>query len=255
MSNKKKNLTREEKIMMRRRKRAKRNIILIILFIILIIAFLGSPIFVIKNIEISGENKVNSSNLISKLNLINNENIILVSKKEVLEKADNPYILDIKLKKKLPSTLEIEIKEKSEDYIAEKDGKDFYITKDGEILGEAKNSDTYKIVVKGINSDLENEKFLSKDEENEIQNFENIKQYFSEINLLDKIDNIDISKKDDMIISVKSENKIIHIGDTNNMEEKILYIDSILKDTKDLSGEIFVNMDLKSKNPYFRENV
>lgn len=39
------------------------------------------------------------------------------------------------------------------------------------------------------------------------------------------------------------------------LEERILWVKTILNETKDLQGEIFVNMNLNSDRPFFRERV
>ncbi len=55
---------------------------------------------------------------------------------------------------------------------------------------------------------------------------------------------------------IRQEKKIIHLGDATNLTNKMLYVLSILEDTKGKEGEIFVNGDLNNKFlPYFREKV
>lgn len=66
-----------------------------------------------------------------------------------------------------------------------------------------------------------------------------------------KITNIDMEDKEDFLISMESENKLIHFGDSKNISNKFINIDAVLKDTVEQKGEIFVK-DLN--RVFFREN-
>lgn len=69
---------------------------------------------------------------------------------------------------------------------------------------------------------------------------------------LDKIiTNINIEDEKDYLITIESENKIIHFGNSNNVNDKFINIEAILKDTVGQKGEIFVK-DLNKV--FFRED-
>ena len=60
----------------------------------------------------------------------------------------------------------------------------------------------------------------------------------------------------DIILKCEKEKKKVHIGDTSNLSNKMLYVQSIIEKEKDKEGDIFVNGDLNNGfNPYFREKV
>ncbi len=65
------------------------------------------------------------------------------------------------------------------------------------------------------------------------------------------ITNIDIEDENDFLLTMESENKIIHFGSSNNINDKFININAVLKDTEGQKGEIFVK-DLK--RVYFRED-
>ena len=73
--------------------------------------------------------------------------------------------------------------------------------------------------------------------------------------IFDKITGIDIRNKSDYEIEMENEQKTAHLGDCSMLEERILWVKTILNETKDLQGEIFVNMNLNSDRPFFRERV
>ena len=56
-------------------------------------------------------------------------------------------------------------------------------------------------------------------------------------------------------IVFESEQKVAYLGDDTDLNTKILSIKSILEKEKDIAGEIFVNMDLKTNYPTFRQSV
>ena len=71
-----------------------------------------------------------------------------------------------------------------------------------------------------------------------------------------KVTSIDITNKNEYSIYLEQEKKTIHLGDSSNLSNKMLYVVAILEQEKDKEGEIFVNGDLNNKfQPYFREKV
>lgn len=66
-----------------------------------------------------------------------------------------------------------------------------------------------------------------------------------------KITNINIENGRDFLITMESENKLIHFGDSSNINDKFININAVLKDTVGQKGEIFVK-DLNKV--FFRED-
>ena len=66
-----------------------------------------------------------------------------------------------------------------------------------------------------------------------------------------KISDINIENERDFLITMESENKLIHFGDSSNVNDKFINIDAVLKDTVGQKGEIFVK-DLNKV--FFRED-
>ena len=69
------------------------------------------------------------------------------------------------------------------------------------------------------------------------------------------ITSINIKDNNDFTMYIESAKKTVHIGDKSNLDTKLLYIKAILEREQGKEGEIFVNVDLNKKNPYFSENV
>ena len=54
---------------------------------------------------------------------------------------------------------------------------------------------------------------------------------------------------------MEEEDKTVHLGDCSMLDERILWVKTILKKEQGVPGEIFVNMNLNIENPFFRERV
>ena len=67
-----------------------------------------------------------------------------------------------------------------------------------------------------------------------------------------KITNINIENEKDFLVTMETENKIIHLGDSSNINDKFIMLKAVLIDTVEQKGEIFVK-DLNKV--FFRENV
>ena len=54
---------------------------------------------------------------------------------------------------------------------------------------------------------------------------------------------------------LEEEQKTVYLGDCTNLDTRMLFVKTILEKEKNNAGEIFVNMNLNEKNPFFREKV
>ncbi len=109
----------ERKRVVRQRKREKRRRILIRLLGLCVILgaiflFLRSSYFAIKDIKVEGMNYYTGSEVISMSGAEQGRNLIFdAGKKEIIENlSSNPYFKSVKVKRKLPSTLLIQVEER-----------------------------------------------------------------------------------------------------------------------------------------------
>ena len=85
-----------------------------------------------------------------------------------------------------------------------------------------------------------------------------INLYTSFLTFLDYIaeyKTIRIENQNEYSLYMESEKKTVHIGSISNLDTKMLYLQVMLEKEKDNEGEIFLNIDFKTKNPYFKEKV
>lgn len=253
-----------------RNKRKKEKRIRRIKIVIEIIIFLGaiagssifamtSPIFNIKDIKVSNNQIVSSEEIISLSELKSEENIFKFNKNITKDKIkENAYIDTIKIHRKLPSTLEIEVTEREPKFSVEHLGKYAYISTQGYILEISEDSKGL-VIIQGVTTEEEDVvagKRLNNHDLVALETVIKIMYIIKENNLEGKVNTIDISDKNDYILYMSEEKKRIHLGDNSNLGNKMLYAISIMEKEKNNEGDIYVNGDLNNKfRSYFRQKV
>ena len=245
------------------KKKKGKGIVKFILFIILIlgiIAFLKSPFFTLQKINVKGNNKVKSSEIIklSKLEINKNmfqKNLLFLNKN--LKK--NPYIKNASLKIVSSSEIELDIEERDEKYYISASNKFYTIDNSGMILKESITEPTNLIKLSIFKTELVNIKVGEKLNESDIKDIEDIsniiKNYIYTIKSDIEISEAYYNEKIGYVINLSQEKKVVYLGDKNKMETKILYLKKIIEQEKGIEGEIFLNKDFKDKFPVFREKV
>lgn len=98
-----------------RKKRLLKRIIILIVFIIIggIIFATKTNYFLINSIELEGDHLVTGEYVQSNTENLNGNNIFFIKKNDIMKKLrENPYIDTVKITKKLPKTLKINVTEK-----------------------------------------------------------------------------------------------------------------------------------------------
>ena len=252
-----KNLSPKELRKRKARKIAIKYSFVFVLFIFAVILFLLSPVFYIKNIEVEGNSKISSEQIKALLQINSTTNIFEESNNKVNAKLkENKYIEKADVRRILPSTLKVNVVEREVEYLLEYANSYAYTDKNGNILEVSANPVEGKVKIIGYSTKSLNEQ--EKLDESDIEKLNNVKsilQSAEQFEIRNKITSINIADQDDYQIYIELEKKIVHLGDTNNLDTKMIYIKAILEKEKGNDGEIFVNMDLNKKQPYFRQNV
>ena len=267
-NNKKKQDGMKKEFAKKQRKRDKRlkrikfflKLILLIGVISGIIAFATcSPIFNIQNIEVTNNKQLSPETIISLSELSVGQNIFKFWKNDVENKIkSNAYIESVELKRVFPNKLQINIQEREPKFSVPVLGEYAYINTQGYILEITQNQLNLPIIT-GISTKEEEIKPGNRLNNKDLTELEIILKIISAMkeNQLDKeVTSIDISNKNDYIIYMQNEKKKIHLGDSSNLSNKMLYVIAIINEEKGKEGEIFANGDLNQKfKVYFREKV
>ena len=259
---KRKQLTKQE---IKRKKRNKKIKFFLKLFVFIslitgaIIFALTSPIFNIREIKVFNNSQVPADTIISLSGLKIDENIFKFYNGNVINKIkENSYIEDVKVHRKLPNTVEIDIEERIAQYSVEYMGKYAYINTQGYILEISEDSKGYPII-QGITTaegDVTSGNRLNNEDLSRVEDVIKIMSSAKENGLDVKITTIDISNKNEYSIYLEEEKKKVYLGDNTNLSNKMLYVVAIIEQEKEREGDIFVNGDLNNKfQPYFREKV
>ena len=220
---------------------------------------LTSPIFNIKDIKVLNNTLVSSETIVSLSELKPGQNIFKFLNTQVSEKLkQNPYIEEVKIHRKLPATIEIDVTERQPKFSVDFMGKFAYIDDQGYILEISEDSKGLPIMI-GVETPEEEINAGGRLNNEDLEKLEDVLEiYFAfEANgLASKITSIDISSKNEYSIYLGEEQKTIHIGDNTNLNSKLTYILAILEHEKGKAGDIYVNGDFNNKfQPYFREKV
>lgn len=259
--NAKKKLTKQQQIAIKKKK----AILKIVKVLTLIIVIIGvsiyvalSPLFNIKEINVTGNSKLSKEEIISLSELKTDENTFKVSKKNIKNKVKaNAYIENVKIRRKLPDKVEIIVVERVATYMIPFANSYIYINNQGYML-EITSQKAEMPAIVGISTPEEElhegQRLISED----LVKLGEVLQIMESANaneLVDLITKIDISNRQDYILTLEKEKKAIHLGDVSNLSTKMAYVKKILNDEKGVEGEILVNTDLTNKGAVFREKV
>ena len=234
--------------------------IILLLLIGTINFIITTPMFNIKNINISGIEHLTEEQVISLSELNKNENLFKNSKSKITSNIkQTPYVESVMIKRTLPDTIDIQIKERKRSYILKFVNGYVYIDTQGYIL-EISEEKLELPIISGYKTEEEKITEGSRLNTEDLENLNNVLKITNSLGEIDVpkeiITNIDISNKEDYTVYLENEKKTIHFGDASNLSNKILYVKAMIDSEKDIEGEIFVNGDLNNKfRPFFREKV
>lgn len=250
----------------RRRKRRNRKIKFVLKSIFFIGIIVGgitfamtSPIFNVEKIDVANNSQVSDETIISLSELKLEENIFKYRTLDVIKKIkENPYIENVKVHRKIPNKIEIDIEERVPRYSVDFMGKYAYINTQGyllEISDDSKGLPIIQGIVTKEDQIVPNNRLCNEDLE-KLEDVIKIMSVAKENDLDTKVTSIDISDKNEYSIYLDEEKKRVHLGNNSNLNNKMLYVVAIIEQEKGKEGDIYANGDLNNKfQVYFREKV
>ncbi len=254
----KKRLTAKQIKKRQKIKRVTTYLFVAVLVIAAIALFLLSPIFNISKIEVKGNSQVSSNEIISLSRIEKGMNLFSINKREIVQSVkENPFIESVNIKRNLPNGILITVTERNIDFLLEFGGSYAYIDKQGYILQISSENISDKQKIAGYKTLEENIKpgnRLCEEDLDCIYDFLHILNVAENYSLKQLITSINISDNSNYVLYLESERKTVNLGTTDNIETKMLFLQSILEREKDNEGIIFLNVDFKDKDPYGRFN-
>lgn len=258
-----KKLTKKQQLSKKRRKliiKIIKWLTLVGIIIAGIVYAMISPIFNIKNISVIGNAKISSETIISLSGLSIGQNIFNFRTSNIVDNIkENAYIDSVDINRKIPDGIEIVVSEREATYMLTFGNAYVYINNQGYILEITAKEGNYPLLV-GYSTAEE------QIQEGNRLNTEDLEKLGDVLRIMDtassmesKLDSlitqIDISDKSNYVLTLEKEKKRVYLGDTTNLSTKILWINELLESEKDKEGVIYLNVDLNTERPYFREKV
>lgn len=227
-----------------RKRRLFLKLCLLLIFISLFLSvILKSNYFLIKNIVVKNNKFIKKEEIII-LCEAKNQNIFLADKNKMIDKIENnPYVESVNIKKKLPSTIIIDVKEKKVKGIVKFENTFINLDGEGNMIQTINQFPDGSVpLIEGItvkqyipNQNIAANNAVLKKALKEIltiSDFTECKNTFYSVNISDPY----------KIILTTKEGIQIYIGDWSNFAYKLSYAFSILKDTTVKSKKGFIEI-------------
>ena len=230
----------------------------IVLGIFLLIFLIVSPIFNIENIEIEGNSILSNEKIISLSEIHIDENIFRINKMLVKEKIkSNAYVESVEISRKLPNTIQIQIKERKVKYMLEYADGYVYVNSQGYMIDISKDKKEVPIIIgySTENTDIAIGNRLKNEDLKGIEMANKIVEVANSNEITSLITKIDISNSKNYTLILETEGKKIYLGDCTDLTTRIARAKAIIEKTAGKEGEIFLDGNTSTENPRFKENV
>lgn len=262
-SNKKvaKKATSNKKNKIDKPKKSRKGLIFFLIFvaiIAIIVVLMNLNICKISNIELIDNERVTKEQIEELANFNQYNNLFSINTIKVQDDIKkNAYIEDVKVSRKFPNTAKITVKERVPKYMLQVADSYVYINNQGYMLEVSVEKLDIPIIV-GFKTDLSNAKAGNRLEVEDLKKMETIIKIVETAranDIVDSITKIDVSNDKNYTLILESEQKTVYLGDCSDLNTRMLYLSGILSQTKNIAGEIFLNMDLNTDDAYFREQT
>ena len=247
----------------RKRKAIFRTTKWLMLFVIIIggiIYAILSPIFNIKQINVSGNSKISVDEIISLSGLNLEQNMFTYKMSDVKSKIkENAYIDTVKISRKIPDSIEISVTERQASYAVEYANAYAYISSQGYILEISSQKPNMPIItgIKTQSEDIQPGNRLNTDDLNRLGDVLKIMEAASSNRIADLITKINVTNTYDYVLTLQSKKKTVYLGDTTNLSTKMLWIVTFNEKEGNTAGDIILNMNLNDEKnkPVFRKKL
>ena len=246
---------KEEKAKKRRKiyRRIKKILEILILLGILVgalVFLLMSPIFNITSIDVENNEKISTQTYVSLSGIQLEQNIFSIYKRQSIESIKtNAYVESVKIKRRLPDKILITVQERETAYILKYGNAYAYIDNQGYIL-EISDELLEVPIITGFTTETQNINPGNRLNEEDLFRLDSVIKIIDSLKtyeIYDTLTSIDISNKENYEIVFEKEGKTAYIGNTSDLSTKMLYIKYIIKEQKEVAGEIYLN----ENNVYF----
>lgn len=223
-----------------------------------VIFFLLSPLFNILEIKVVENQKITSEKIINMSGIVVNENAFKIDIKQAIANIlQEPYIEKVEIKRVLPSTIEIQVKERQATFMLEFANGYVYINNQGYMLESAEEKLEIPIIT-GYVTPVENIVPGNRLQTEDLKKMETVLKIMetAKSNEIEKmITKIDISDEKNYTLILEGEGKTAYLGDASNINTRIQYLKLVIEKEQGKRGEVFINKDVNTDGAIFREEV
>lgn len=200
-----------------------------------------------------GNNKISAEEIIAVSGIEKEQNMFKTSmRKATIKIKENPYVAEVKITRNLDGVIDIHVTERVATLMMQVDNEYVYINNQGYILEISEIPLEIPILVGIKTADLNLGNRLEREDLIKLDTVIKIIAAASNNNIANLITTIDVSNNKEYILNLETEQKVVHFGDDSKINQKILWIVSILEQEIGIPGEIFLeNVD----KVVFREKV
>lgn len=254
---KKKTKKKKKKLKLNKNTKKRLKIIfLTLLFIGSFVALLLSPLFNVTKVEVVNNSKFTKQQIESKLQIPLDTNMFRLNLKNYKEILENEsYIESVKISRKLPDCIYIDVTERQPMFQIEFVNSFVYIDKYGYILEISSEMKEDLKILTGLKTTVEKYELGSKLDDEDIDKLDivcNILEKAQNNEVLDSINSINIQNSKNYILTVENGDKLVYIGDNSNMNFKMMWLNDILNKSKGKKGVIYLEK-IPEKAPIFAE--
>ena len=211
-------------------------------------------LFKIRNLSVNNCEKYSQEEIIDSSGIRLGDNLLLVNKdkaeKNICDKFS--YIEKAKITKKIPSSVEIDIKLETPDFFIENNGEYFLISKNSKVLEISNEKFNELIQIKGLELyDLNKNNIIMYKNGQDKSTFKEL--YHAVQNIFNnQINSIDMSDTNNIILEYNEKINII-IGDISDINYKLSTAKEILENKVDkkISGNVDVSKVASDNTSYF----
>lgn len=256
-----KKLTPKQELIIKKRKAILKVIkwtSLVVIIIGLGIYAMLSPIFNIKTINVVGNSKLSTDEVISLSKIELETNMFKIRKSDIVSKIkENPYVESVQVKRNIPDTIELTILERQASFKFKLANAYVLINNQGYIL-EISGKIIDLPIIEGFETaqeEIQAGNRLCNTDLKKLGDVLKIMESVESNDLARLITKIDITNDDDYVLTMAKMKKTIHLGDASNLSTKMSWIITFNQLEGDTQGEIMLNVDLDKNKPYFREKT
>lgn len=224
-------------IVERQKKKKRRRMISrigIAVLVLLAIVFAPTIFFQVSKINVTGDTRYTSEQLIKSTGVKQGDNMFFLDTKQIAAdlKDEYPYLDTIKLRRKLPSTLQIEVSDRTAALSIEQNGKYLILDMSGKVLEKTKSAAKGTAKVTGVPmKGLHVGDTVDEDKYGKAASVMKLLELTDQYGMKKHIKTIDVEKAYDVRVTYDKRYTIL-LGalEESNLEHKIQFLKAILKE-------------------------